>query len=165
MMKISTETPAAPVRRKSCDKVIVAVKAEKVIAKAALAWALTHVVRPGDCVTLLAVFFQERTGMNWIVVFSARLEPSLIGLIALGNDFFFFFIVCIVIFYLTATERRRFWGFPRLKGDCQASESSKLPDRISQISESCSQMVLQFHDQIDVSGSAYSLLFNFGNVE
>lgn len=90
-MKISTETPAAPVRRKSCDKVIVAVKAEKVIAKAALAWALTHVVRPGDCVTLLAVFFQERTGMNWIVVFSARLEPSLIGLIVLGNDFFFFF--------------------------------------------------------------------------
>lgn len=42
------------------DKVVVAVKAEKVISKAALAWALTHVVRTGDFITLLAVF--EKSG-------------------------------------------------------------------------------------------------------
>lgn len=46
----------------SADKVIVAVKAEKVISKTALAWALTHVVHPGDCVTLLAVFSTAKTG-------------------------------------------------------------------------------------------------------
>ncbi|KAL3505239.1 hypothetical protein ACH5RR_035080 [Cinchona calisaya] len=95
----------------SPEKVIVAVKAKKVITKTALAWALTHVVRPGDFITLLAVFPMEKTG------------------------------------------KRKFWGFPRLKGDCRASgggDPTELPDRIGQISESCSQMVLQFHDQIDV---------------
>lgn len=62
-MKLSTatETPFS-VRKKTCDRVIVAVKAEKVIANTALAWALTHVVRPGDCITLLAVYPQEKTG-------------------------------------------------------------------------------------------------------
>uniref|UniRef100_A0A5B7AFZ5 non-specific serine/threonine protein kinase n=2 Tax=Davidia involucrata TaxID=16924 RepID=A0A5B7AFZ5_DAVIN len=91
----------------SSDKVIVAMKAEKVISKTALAWALTHVVRPGECITLLAVFSGQKTG-------------------------------------------RRFWGFPRLKGDCKNGGREKLPDRIYQISESCSQMVLQFNDQIEV---------------
>lgn len=40
-----------------------------------------------------------------------------------------------------------------MKGDCRAAagDPTKFPDRIGQISESCSQMVLQFHDQIDVS--------------
>lgn len=46
----------------AAERVVVAVKAERVISKAALAWALTHVVRPGDCVTLLAVFPGEKTG-------------------------------------------------------------------------------------------------------
>ncbi|KAM3341926.1 inactive protein kinase SELMODRAFT isoform X1 [Capsicum galapagoense] len=90
------------------DKVIVAVKAEKVITKTALAWALTHVVRPGDCIMLLAVFSDEKS------------------------------------------ERRRFWGFPRMRGDCRSSERTNSHDRIGQITESCSQMVLQFHDQLDV---------------
>lgn len=45
------------------EKVIVAVKAEKVISKTALAWALSNVVRPGDCVTLLAVLSAEKTGL------------------------------------------------------------------------------------------------------
>jgi interleukin-1 receptor-associated kinase 1 len=44
------------------DQVVIAVKAEKVISKAALAWALTHVVHPGDCITLLAVFTNEKSG-------------------------------------------------------------------------------------------------------
>ncbi|XP_049362878.1 inactive protein kinase SELMODRAFT_444075-like isoform X2 [Solanum verrucosum] len=90
------------------DKVIVAVKAEKVINKTALAWAITHVVRPGDCITLLAVFSDEKS------------------------------------------ERRRFWGFPRMRGDCRSNERTHSHDRIGQITESCSQMVLQFHDRIDV---------------
>ncbi|KAL0325669.1 UNVERIFIED_CONTAM: Inactive protein kinase SELMODRAFT [Sesamum radiatum] len=89
-------------------RVIVAVKAEKVISKSGLAWALNHAARPGDCVMLLAVFSEEKTG-------------------------------------------RRFWGFPRLKGDGRSGDATKLSDRICQISESCSQMVLQVQDQIQVS--------------
>ncbi|CAN0922151.1 Cytochrome P450 82A1 (Fragment) [Linum grandiflorum] len=91
------------------DKVVVAVKAEKVISKASLAWALSHVVHPGDCITLLAVFPEEKkTG-------------------------------------------KKFWSFPRLTGDCGSStHRQKLPDRVCEISESCSQMVLQFHNQIEV---------------
>nr|GMD99373.1 inactive protein kinase SELMODRAFT_444075-like isoform X1 [Ipomoea batatas] len=91
------------------EKVIVAVKAEKVITKAALAWALTHVVRPGDCITLLAVYSERKT------------------------------------------ERKSFWGFRKLKGDCRSGDRvNSSPDRICQITDSCSQMVLQFNDQIDV---------------
>nr|XP_008377373.2 inactive protein kinase SELMODRAFT_444075-like [Malus domestica] len=92
----------------SADKVIVAVKAEKVISKTALAWALTHVVHPGDCVTLLAVFSTAKTG-------------------------------------------GKFWNFPRFTGDCGSRRREDLPDRICQISDSCSQMVLQFHSQIQVT--------------
>ncbi|KAF2309937.1 hypothetical protein GH714_005685 [Hevea brasiliensis] len=91
----------------AADKVVVAVKAEKVISKTALAWALTHVVHPGDCITLLAVFSNCKTG-------------------------------------------KRFWTFPRFSGDCGSSQRDRLPDRICQISESCSQMVLQFHNQVEV---------------
>ncbi|KAI5353948.1 hypothetical protein L3X38_006842 [Prunus dulcis] len=95
-------------RMGGADKVIVAVKAEKVISKTALAWALTHVVHPDDCVTLLAVFSAVKTG-------------------------------------------NKFWNFPRFTGDCGSSSREDLPDRICQISESCSQMVLQFHSQIQVT--------------
>lgn len=92
----------------AAEKVVVAVRAEKVISRAALAWALAHVVRPGDCISLLAVFPDEKKG-------------------------------------------KRFWNFPRFAGDsCAGSFQEELPDRICQISESCSQMVLQFHNQIEV---------------
>ena len=37
------------------EKVVVAVNASKEIPKTALVWALTHVVQPGDCITLLVV--------------------------------------------------------------------------------------------------------------
>ncbi|KAK1392496.1 Kinase protein with adenine nucleotide alpha hydrolases-like domain [Heracleum sosnowskyi] len=86
-------------------KVIVAVKAEKVISKTALAWTLTHVVRSGDCIILLAVFPAQKTG-------------------------------------------RKFWSL--LRRDDRNDDRSKLPDQVFQISESCSQMVLQFRDQIEV---------------
>uniref|UniRef100_A0A2P2J8Y5 Uncharacterized protein n=1 Tax=Rhizophora mucronata TaxID=61149 RepID=A0A2P2J8Y5_RHIMU len=92
----------------SADKVVVAVKAENVISKTALAWALTHVVHPGDCVTLLAVFSDDKNG-------------------------------------------KRFWNFPRFAGDCGKSQRESSPDRVCEISESCSRMVLQFHNQIEVS--------------
>ncbi|KAB1220509.1 hypothetical protein CJ030_MR3G015762 [Morella rubra] len=94
-------------RQRSPAKVLVAVKAERVISKAALAWALTHVVHPGDCITLLALFSAERTG-------------------------------------------RKFWNFPLFTGDCGSSQQEELPDRIYQISETCSQMALQLHNHIEV---------------
>uniref|UniRef100_A0A6M2EJT9 non-specific serine/threonine protein kinase n=1 Tax=Populus davidiana TaxID=266767 RepID=A0A6M2EJT9_9ROSI len=89
------------------DKVVIAVKAEKVISKTALAWALTHVVHPGDGITLLAVFTKEKSS-------------------------------------------KRFWNFPRLAGDCGSDQRKRLPDCVSEISENCSQMMLQFHNQIEV---------------
>ncbi|KAJ6971808.1 hypothetical protein NC653_032371 [Populus alba x Populus x berolinensis] len=88
------------------DKVVIAVKAEKVISKTALAWALTHVVHPGDGITLLAVFTKEKSS-------------------------------------------KRFWNFPRLAGDCGSDQRKRLPDCVSEISENCSQMMLQFHNQIE----------------
>lgn len=45
---------------------------------------------------------------------------------------------------------RKFWSFSKLKKDNRDDERSKLPDQVFQISESCSQMVLQFRDQIEV---------------
>ncbi|KAI9118321.1 hypothetical protein K1719_010653 [Acacia pycnantha] len=47
------------------NKVLVAVKAERVISKTALTWALTHVVRSSDCITLLAVYCGEKTGRRF----------------------------------------------------------------------------------------------------
>lgn len=50
---------------KVCDvaeKVMVAVKASKEIPKTALVWALTHVVQPGDCITLLVVVPSNTSG-------------------------------------------------------------------------------------------------------
>lgn len=37
------------------ETVVVAVKASREIPKSALVWALTHVVQPGHCITLLVV--------------------------------------------------------------------------------------------------------------
>lgn len=50
---------------KGCDvaeKVVVAVKASKEIPQTALVWALTHVVQPGDCITLLVVVSSHSSG-------------------------------------------------------------------------------------------------------
>lgn len=38
------------------EGVVVAVRAEKVISKTALAWALTHIVHPGDGITFACRF-------------------------------------------------------------------------------------------------------------
>lgn len=44
------------------EKVVVAVKASKEIPKTALIWALTHVVQPGDYITLVVVVSSEGSG-------------------------------------------------------------------------------------------------------
>nr|GMC47587.1 inactive protein kinase SELMODRAFT_444075 [Ipomoea batatas]GME02339.1 inactive protein kinase SELMODRAFT_444075 [Ipomoea batatas]GME18770.1 inactive protein kinase SELMODRAFT_444075 [Ipomoea batatas] len=97
---------------KVCDvaeKVMVAVKASKEIPKTALVWALTHVVQPGDCITLLVVVPSNTSG--------------------------------------------RKWGFPRFAGDCASghkkSHSGTSSEEKSDITDSCSQMILQLHDVYD----------------
>ncbi|KAL2332294.1 hypothetical protein Fmac_019875 [Flemingia macrophylla] len=92
------------------EKVIVAVKASKEIPKTALVWSLTHVVQPGDCITLLVVVPSQSSG-------------------------------------------RRLWGFPRFAGDCanghKKSTSGSSSEQKSDITDSCSQMILQLHDVYD----------------
>ncbi|KAL5579513.1 hypothetical protein UlMin_011955 [Ulmus minor] len=93
----------------SAEKVVVAVKASKEIPKTALVWALTHVVQPGDCITLLVVVPSQSSG--------------------------------------------RKWGFPRFAGDCangnRKSFSGTSLDQKCDITDSCSQMILQLHDVYD----------------
>ncbi|KAL0415128.1 UNVERIFIED_CONTAM: Inactive protein kinase SELMODRAFT [Sesamum latifolium] len=90
-------------------KVVVAVKASKDIPKTALVWALTHVVQPGDCITLLVVISSHTSG--------------------------------------------RKWGFPRFAGDCASghrrSHTGTSAEQKSDITDSCSQMILQLHDVYD----------------
>lgn len=47
------------------EKVIVAVKAAKEVPKNALVWALTHVVQPGDSITLVVVLPSQSSGTNY----------------------------------------------------------------------------------------------------
>ncbi|XP_015866425.1 inactive protein kinase SELMODRAFT_444075 [Ziziphus jujuba] len=92
------------------EKVVVAVKASKEIPKTALVWALTHVVQPGDCITLLVVVPAQSSG-------------------------------------------RRLWGFPLFAGDCASghrkSNSGTTSELKCDITDSCSQMILQLHDVYD----------------
>ena len=55
------------------EKVIVAVKASKEIPKTALVWALTHVVQPGDCITLLVVVPSQGSGRSILLPFDSVL--------------------------------------------------------------------------------------------
>ncbi|GKC93879.1 inactive protein kinase, partial [Tanacetum coccineum] len=92
------------------EKVVVAVKASKEIRKTALVWALTHVVQPGHCITLLVVSSSQSHG-------------------------------------------RKLWGFPRFTGDCASVprkvNSGTSSDPKVDITDSCSQMILQLHDVYD----------------
>ena len=47
----------------AASKVIVAVKALKEVPRTALIWALTHVVQPGDCITLLVIVPSQSSGI------------------------------------------------------------------------------------------------------
>lgn len=92
------------------EKVLVAVKSSKEIPKNALIWALSHVVQPGDCITLLVVVPPPSSG-------------------------------------------RKLWGFPRFAGDCASShkkcQATKSVEQKIEITDSCSQMILQLHDVYD----------------
>ncbi|XP_010487133.1 PREDICTED: inactive protein kinase SELMODRAFT_444075-like [Camelina sativa] len=119
-----------PLVSDGAQKVIVAVKASREIPKTALIWALTHVVQPGDCITLIVVVPSHNSG-------------------------------------------RKLWGFtrsfPMFAGDCASghrkSHSEALPEIKSDLTDTCSQMILQLHDVYDpnkinvkikiVSGSPY----------
>ncbi|XP_010534906.1 PREDICTED: inactive protein kinase SELMODRAFT_444075-like isoform X2 [Tarenaya hassleriana] len=92
------------------EKVLVAVKASREIPKNALVWALTHVVQPGDCITLLVVVASHHSG-------------------------------------------RKLWVFPRFAGDCASghrkSHSDACPEIKSDLTDTCSQMILQLQDVYD----------------
>ncbi|XP_071715828.1 inactive protein kinase SELMODRAFT_444075-like [Rutidosis leptorrhynchoides] len=92
------------------EKVVVAVKASKEIPKTALVWALSHVVQPGHCITLLVVMPAQTSG-------------------------------------------RKLWKFPRFTGDCasghQRSNMGTSSDQKIDITDSCSQMILQLHGVYD----------------
>ncbi|PWA58920.1 hypothetical protein CTI12_AA395940 [Artemisia annua] len=94
----------------AAEKIVVAVKASKEIPKTALVWALTHVVQPGHCITLLVVLPAQTSG-------------------------------------------RKLWGFPRFTGDCASGYRKSLLgttlDQKTDITDSCSQMILQLHDVYD----------------
>lgn len=93
----------------AAEKVVVAVKASKDIPKTALVWALTHVVQPGHCITLLVVVPSQSSG--------------------------------------------RKWSFPRFAGDCASglkkSSSGTNSEQKMDITDSCSQMILQLQDVYD----------------
>ncbi|XP_038987590.1 inactive protein kinase SELMODRAFT_444075 [Phoenix dactylifera] len=94
----------------AAEKVVVAVKAFKEISKTALEWALTHVVQPGDCITLLVVVPPHSSG-------------------------------------------RKLWGFPRFAGDCASGHRKSLfgttLEQKSDITDTCTQMMLRLHDIYD----------------
>ncbi|KAL1814374.1 hypothetical protein DCAR_0518512 [Daucus carota subsp. sativus] len=93
----------------AASKVIVAVKALKEVPRTALIWALTHVVQPGDCITLLVIVPSQSSG--------------------------------------------RKWSFPRFTGDCASghrrSHLGTSSEQKIDITDSCSQMILQLHDVYD----------------
>lgn len=65
---------------------------------------------------------------------------------------------------------RKLWGFPRFAGDCASSHrkshSGTALEQKSDISNSCSQMMLQLHDVYDSDKVSYSwhLLLIFLNL-
>ncbi|KAG9440806.1 hypothetical protein H6P81_020971 [Aristolochia fimbriata] len=67
-------------RRRGAQNVVVAVKGEREISRTALVWALTHVVRPGDSITLLAVLSDANRGRRFWSF------PRLAGDCASGGD-------------------------------------------------------------------------------
>lgn len=74
-------------------KVVVAVKASNEVPKTALVWALSHVVQPGDCITLLVVVPSQSSG-----IFLACLS-YIVYTCGLGNVF-----NCFVTILFSPTE-------------------------------------------------------------
>ncbi|WZZ07536.1 hypothetical protein YC2023_093457 [Brassica napus] len=94
------------------EKVLVAVKASREISKTALVWALTHIVHPGDCITLVVVVTSHNAG-------------------------------------------RKLWTLPKFAGDCASvyrkPHSDAIPEIKSDLTDTCSQMILQLHDVYDTN--------------
>lgn len=60
--------------------------------------------------------------------------------------------ITLLAVYSTEKNGRRFWNFSRLGGDCSNSKklAGKSPEEISDISESCAQMIFQLHNHVEV---------------
>ncbi|KAB5563884.1 hypothetical protein DKX38_003938 [Salix brachista] len=114
-------------------KVVVAVKASKEIPKTALVWALTHVVQPGDCITLLVVVPSQSSVDHFFTLGFQYQSNSALSFPFIGS--------------------RRLWGFPRFTADCanghRKSHLGATSDQKFDITDSCSQMILQLHDVYD----------------
>ena len=143
---------------RASHKVLVAVKAEKVISKAALAWALTHVVHPGDCITLLAIIPKEKTSkpllsLIYLFIFNNSIitKTSLHVFLNIKKCYLSYEAKFVGGIFPMNVAGRRFWNFTLFRGDCGSSQREKLQEKIYQISESCSQMALQFRNQIEVT--------------
>lgn len=57
-------------------KALVAVKAAKEIPRTALSWALSHVVQPGDCITLLVFASSHTSGKDFLYKCSCSFNIS-----------------------------------------------------------------------------------------
>lgn len=73
------------------EKVVVAVKASKEIPKTALVWALTHVVQPGDCITLLVVISSHSSGNNFLHILISYLLYLESLILVVPHVFFIFY--------------------------------------------------------------------------
>ncbi|RVX16922.1 Inactive protein kinase [Vitis vinifera] len=116
----------------AAEKVVVAVKASKEIPKTALVWALTHVVQPG--IALLCLLSSLHKAQSIENEECASLDQYV--------HFPWCFLWC-----------RKLWGFPRFAGDCASghrkSHSGASSEQQCEITDSCSQMILQLHDVYD----------------
>ncbi|KAL5057031.1 hypothetical protein RYX36_028635 [Vicia faba] len=124
------------------EKVIVAVKASKEIPKTALVWSLTHVVQPGDCITLLVVVPSQNSGHFLLDSFVLLNFVYVCDPLRVTND-----VTALVI-------GRKLWGFPRFAGDCanghkKSATAGASSENKNDITDSCSQMILQLHDVYD----------------
>ena len=133
-----------PLVSDGAEKVIVAVKASREIPKTALIWALTHVAQPGDCITLIVVVPSQNSGTF-----------SCLGLSLFGC--FVFSVYSSLILFSDECVGRKLWGFtrsfPMFAGDCASGHrkphSEALPAIKSDLTDTCSQMILQLHDVYD----------------
>ncbi|KAG2292272.1 hypothetical protein Bca52824_038941 [Brassica carinata] len=118
------------------EKVLVAVKASREISKTALVWALTHIVHPGDCITLVVVVTSHNAGTTF---------SSLV--LSHGDVLTYVLIHCLVCL------GRKLWTLPKFAGDCASGHrkphSDAIPEIKSDLTDTCSQMILQLHDVYD----------------
>ena len=121
----------------AAERVVVAAKISKVIPRAALVWALTHVVQPGGFITLLVVVPAPSSGsLSHILVSPWLFLPQ-----------------TIVTRNLLDSSGKKLWGFPKFAGDCASGHRRFLAGNAleirSDIADTCSQMMLQLQEVYD----------------